>query len=258
MNRRAPATQPSPACPACGRQNPAHAIYCAACGTPLAGEGADVLANEVAGAPVAQEQRSATDALAGARARMQEVLPEVTATVVESVNRLATMSRDPRRVAHWQRRTEEWRRWVLTRTNVQPPAPPPPAVPVPIAARVVWFVLIGSWLTCLWVVATWLTMLTVVGMPLARRMLDLAPTVLTLRPTREAVDRWRRQAAYRAAIRKPQHEFAVRALYFAFVGWWASLIWLLIAYCLSLTAIGIPVGYTMFDRTPAVAYLERQ
>ena len=101
-------------------------------------------------------------------------------------------------------------------------------------------------------------MLTVVGIPLAGRMLDLAPTVLTLRPLRPTVERWRRQAALRAARRQPQHDLAVRAIYFAFVGWWMSLIWLILAYCLSLTAIGLPVGYTMFELTPAVAHLERR
>lgn len=261
-------------CVACGERNVPEAAYCAACGARVGVgahvdvmAGADSLANEVAGAPVRQEQRRPAGTLADvgaraqatARARVQEVLPEVTATMVESVNRLAGLAGDPRRVAQWQRRAEAWRARALTWSQGQSPVPVTPApAPVPMAARVVWFVLVGSWLTCLWVVAIWLTMLTVVGRPLARRMLDLAPTVLTLRPAHLAAERWRRQAALRAAIRRPQPDLTARILYFTFVGWWASLVWLLGAYALSLTAVGLPVGYTMFDLTPSVAYLERR
>jgi uncharacterized membrane protein YccF (DUF307 family) len=108
------------------------------------------------------------------------------------------------------------------------------------------------------VVAIWLIMLSVVGMPVARRMLDLAPTVLTLRPAQLAVERWRQQSALPATMAMAQPDLAVRVLYFLFIGWWASLVWLLVAYVLSLTAIGIPVGYSMFERAPAVAYLERR
>jgi uncharacterized membrane protein YccF (DUF307 family) len=46
-----------------------------------------------------------------------------------------------------------------------------------------------------------------------------------------------------------------RVLYFIFIGWWASLIWLIFAYFMVLSVVGIPLAYRMLETAPRVAYL---
>jgi uncharacterized membrane protein YccF (DUF307 family) len=48
----------------------------------------------------------------------------------------------------------------------------------------------------------------------------------------------------------------LRALYFIIFGWWAGIIWSLIAYVLCLTIIGLPIGLMMFNRLPQVLTLK--
>jgi uncharacterized membrane protein YccF (DUF307 family) len=44
-------------------------------------------------------------------------------------------------------------------------------------------------------------------------------------------------------------------LYFLFIGWWASLIWLIFGYLAILSVVGIPLAYKMLEAAPKVAYL---
>src|SRR5690348_5417983 len=48
----------------------------------------------------------------------------------------------------------------------------------------------------------------------------------------------------------------IRALYFVLVGWWLSGIWAAIAWFLSITIIGLPVGLYMLNRLPQVVTLK--
>jgi hypothetical protein len=85
------------------------------------------------------------------------------------------------------------------------------------------------------------------------------PSILTLRPrTREwslgqdgagntvVADRGREQVAW-----------PIRGVWFLLVGWWASGIWMAIAWLIQLTVIGIPIALLMFNRTPFIASLYR-
>jgi uncharacterized membrane protein YccF (DUF307 family) len=47
-----------------------------------------------------------------------------------------------------------------------------------------------------------------------------------------------------------------RVLYFLLVGWWAALVWGLIAYACCATIVLLPVGTTMFNRLPYVLTLK--
>lgn len=48
----------------------------------------------------------------------------------------------------------------------------------------------------------------------------------------------------------------VRALWFVLIGWWATGIWLSIAWLLNVTIIGIPLGIKMINYTPKVVALK--
>jgi len=49
--------------------------------------------------------------------------------------------------------------------------------------------------------------------------------------------------------------FLVRAVWFLFIGWWLSWIAVGVAYLLCLTIIGLPFGFAIFNRLPAVLTL---
>jgi hypothetical protein len=137
-----------------------------------------------------------------------------------------------------------------------PPHPyPVPYAPsradVPIPARAAWFLLAGSWLACWWVIATWLVLNLVVFGAQANRMITMIPNVLTLRT-----------AGHPPSSIVPSPRTAVsgldggaRVAYWLLFGWWASLVWMIVAYGISMTGVGIPIGYRMFSVTPRIAHL---
>lgn len=50
----------------------------------------------------------------------------------------------------------------------------------------------------------------------------------------------------------------VRALWFLLVGWWATGIWLSVAWLLNITIIGIPLGIWMINQVPMLLSLKRR
>jgi uncharacterized membrane protein YccF (DUF307 family) len=47
----------------------------------------------------------------------------------------------------------------------------------------------------------------------------------------------------------------IRILYFLFIGWWLALIWIVIAWLLNITVVGLPIGLTMLNRVPQIMTL---
>jgi hypothetical protein len=67
------------------------------------------------------------------------------------------------------------------------------------------------------------------------------------------------QHIYVAAPPSPEElPIGIRALWFLFVGLWAGQLWLLLAWLLNLTLIGLPLGLWMLNRTPRVMTLGQQ
>jgi uncharacterized membrane protein YccF (DUF307 family) len=54
-----------------------------------------------------------------------------------------------------------------------------------------------------------------------------------------------------------QHTFILRAIYFICIGFWFSLIWMLIAWAIAgiTLGLGLPLAFWMFDRVPQVTTL---
>ena len=251
-------------CGICGHQFADTDRACPACNTVGGRSNVDPRANAVAGMPVvAPTPPGRAIRIADLHERVRRTLPEVSTTLAESMTRLAARRQaSPPSVQRVRLRSAivasrlrraQWRRSHSLFV--------PPTVEAPVALRAVWFLVAGIPLTLLWILATWVAVCSVVGMPLAARMLELVPSVLTLRTYRAPVARreaWLPSLFGIASPAPAQIGWGSRAVYFVCIGWWLSLVWLLLGYTLSLTVIGMPLAYGMLRRTPAVANLERQ
>jgi uncharacterized membrane protein YccF (DUF307 family) len=121
-----------------------------------------------------------------------------------------------------------------------------------------WFIFFGWWLGLWAILGAWLLNITIIGLPLGLFILNHLPFLLILQPpsmqeeivtTADGVDIHERDL--------PQINFFLRAIYFLLVGWWWSLIWLLLAYVFCLTIIGLPLGVLMFRMAPSMTTLKR-
>jgi uncharacterized membrane protein YccF (DUF307 family) len=129
----------------------------------------------------------------------------------------------------------------------------------PFLVRVLWYVFIGWWLTGLSLAVGYLAAITVIGLPLAFWIFNRTGTLLTLRPRTETVTITTTADGTTQVVREhhDQRPILLRAIYFVLIGWWLALIWMIVAYLISLTIIGIPVGIMMLNRLPAVFTLHR-
>jgi uncharacterized membrane protein YccF (DUF307 family) len=59
-------------------------------------------------------------------------------------------------------------------------------------------------------------------------------------------------------VRQPVHEipFVIRVIWFFFFGWELAGVWILIAWALNASIIGLPLGLWMIDRVPQVLTLK--
>lgn len=130
--------------------------------------------------------------------------------------------------------------------------------------QLLWFVFVGWWAGQIWIALSWLLMLTVLGIPLAIMMLNALPKVIALRSkshqmTVTVADPEGRAGGVVVISRaaQPQINIFVRIVYFILVGWWLSALWMELAYFLCAILIGMPIGFWMFDRVPALVSLRR-
>lgn len=121
--------------------------------------------------------------------------------------------------------------------------------------RAVYFLLVGWWATGIWLGVAWLLNLTIVGIPLGIKLINRVPLVLSLkrRPIAVTADATGRITE----SNRPQRSLLVRAVYFLFVGWWASGVWLGLAYLASLSIVGLPLAVWMYGKLPFVVSLYR-
>jgi uncharacterized membrane protein YccF (DUF307 family) len=121
--------------------------------------------------------------------------------------------------------------------------------------RALYFVLVGWWLSGIWAVVAWLLSVTIIGLPFGLYMLNRLPQVVTLRPNQSTLVMTESGRVVEVPVR--QRPFLLRAIYFVLVGWWLSAIWLIIAWALHVSIIGMVIGFWMFNRVPAVITLAR-
>jgi uncharacterized membrane protein YccF (DUF307 family) len=124
----------------------------------------------------------------------------------------------------------------------------------PLWLRAVWFLLVGWWLALATITVAYLCLLTIIGLPAAFWLFDRVPLVLTLKPRSQ----WTADEVTGTVTSGPQQlPLVVRALYFLLVGWWASALWISLAYILFVSIIGIPFGVMMLNVIPTVVTLQR-
>lgn len=126
--------------------------------------------------------------------------------------------------------------------------------------RGLYFLFVGIWLGAIWMFATWFLNITIIGLPIGLAMLNSLPQVMTLRPRRVQTTVTTvngRTVVDQGNVR--QRPFLLRALYFILVGFWFSLVWLIIAWVIAgfSLGLGLPIAFWMFDRVPAVTTLAR-
>ena len=151
--------------------------------------------------------------------------------------------------------------------SIQPAVPPsaPPATATvyergpSLIVRFLWWLLIGWWASGIAVSIAWIALITIIGIPLGIWIINRLPTILTLRPrTKEwalGQDELGRTVVMERG--RPQTSWIIRGIWFVLIGWWASAIWMGLAWLIQLTVIGIPIALLMFNRTPFVASFYR-
>lgn len=126
----------------------------------------------------------------------------------------------------------------------------------PLLVRAFWFVFVGWWLTGLLLGLAWLLSLTIIGIPFAIVLINRIPKALTLKE-RHVTEFEVSEDGTVVESEAEQYGLLVRAAYFLLIGWWASGIWMSVAYTFALTVIGLPVAIWMFNQLPFVVSLYR-
>lgn len=123
--------------------------------------------------------------------------------------------------------------------------------------RTTWYLFIGWWLSGIMMFLAGLCIMTVVGLPIGLALVNRLPGVLTLRPASQRLSavltsNGGMQYRLHGAQQRPMWQ---RAVYFVLVGWWAALLAMSLAWLLSVTIIGLPIGLMVLNRIPAVTTL---
>lgn len=116
--------------------------------------------------------------------------------------------------------------------------------------QLIYFAFVGWWLGGFAVTLAYLLFVTIIGIPLGVMIINKLPYLMALRQTEPVISL--------AGVNTPQHNLLIRATWFLFVGWWLTALWLLIAYFLAGTIIGMPISFWMFDKIPTLLTLRRR
>ena len=121
--------------------------------------------------------------------------------------------------------------------------------------RALYFFFFGLWFSAIWAAIAWVFCVVIIGLPVGLWMLNRLPQVTTLAPERSDLVVDTSGKVYSREAR--QEPFLLRALYFVLIGWWFSALWLSVAWALCAFILGLPIGFWMFNRTPAIVTLRR-
>ena len=126
--------------------------------------------------------------------------------------------------------------------------------------RALWFYFIGLPIGLPWTLIAWVFMITVVGLPVGLWMINRLPQIVTLKSKKYQTVVTSNEGQTHVAFRDvPQRPILIRALYFILIGFWFSLVWLILAWVFALVTLGfgLPLAFWMFDQAAAVTTLAR-
>ena len=122
-----------------------------------------------------------------------------------------------------------------------------------------WFFFIGWWLGAIWNFIAWIFIISIILMPIGFKMINMIPKVMLLREKEIiSIKNIGNTVFVTEQKEKPQKPFILRALWFIFIGWWLSGIWMNIAYFFCMLIITFPIGAKMFELVPFITTLKNQ
>ncbi len=125
--------------------------------------------------------------------------------------------------------------------------------------RIIWFLLIGWWLSFFWISLAAFANLTIIGIPLGIWMMNRVPQVVTLKMDRTrfvtATDTDGNTIVTISNV--AQRPFWQRALWYLLVGWWLTTLILYVAWFLCVLIVTIPLAFPMFGAAGKLLTLKR-
>jgi uncharacterized membrane protein YccF (DUF307 family) len=116
--------------------------------------------------------------------------------------------------------------------------------------QLIFFIFIGWWLGALAVTLAYLLFLTIIGIPLGVKIINKIPYLMALRNTAPVISF--------IGQKTEQINIFIRIIWYLLLGWELTAIWLTIAYLFCCTILGMPIGFWMFDKAPAILTLHKR
>ena len=125
--------------------------------------------------------------------------------------------------------------------------------------RAIYFVLVGWWISLIWIMIAYILGLTIIGLPFSLMMYNILPQIITLKPkSKENIEEYKsKYGGWKYSTNKIEFTFVIRAVYYILIGWWLGGFLLFLGYILCITIIGLPVGLLILNRIPAILTLKR-
>jgi uncharacterized membrane protein YccF (DUF307 family) len=123
--------------------------------------------------------------------------------------------------------------------------------------RGVYFLLFGWWASGIWLSIAWALNLTIILMPVGIKMINYVPKIVSLKDRKIETEQVTDEDGNVTVTQGTSEQYSIplRAAYFLLVGWWASGVWMAIAWLVSITVIGLPLAVWMYDRLPFIVSL---
>ena len=124
--------------------------------------------------------------------------------------------------------------------------------------RVLWFIFVGWWVSFLTMSVAGLLQITIIGIPATIWMINRIPQVMTLRSSRKLQTVQNQDGVTVVSYSdRQQLKWWVRAIYYVLVGWWATMLWLVVLWLFGVLIITLPISFWMGGQVGKVQTLRR-